>query len=109
VADVELRRLRIGDDAIVLDAAALFDKPPLPAATAAFLAADDHHLILALLDGRPAGFVSGVEMLHPDKGRRCSCTSWVWPNPLVGMASGPPWSGALPRSRATAAATTCGS
>jgi ribosomal protein S18 acetylase RimI-like enzyme len=69
VADVELRHLGIGDDALVLDAADLFDKPPLPAATAAFLAADDHHLVLALLDGKPAGFVSGVEMLHPDKGK----------------------------------------
>jgi hypothetical protein len=65
---IELRRLGPGDAAVVLGAATLFDKPPQPAATAAFLAADDHHLILAELDGEPAGFVSGVEMTHPEKG-----------------------------------------
>lgn len=27
-----------------------------------------HHLLIAYKDGRPAGFVSGVEMTHPDKG-----------------------------------------
>jgi ribosomal protein S18 acetylase RimI-like enzyme len=68
MAELELRRLGVGDDAVVERAAALFDKPLLSAATAAFLASDDHYFILALLDGEPAGFISGVEMIHPDKG-----------------------------------------
>ena len=67
--DLELRHLEPGDDALVELAAPLFDKQPLPSATADFLATPDHHLILALLRGEPAGFVSGVEMTHPDKGR----------------------------------------
>jgi ribosomal protein S18 acetylase RimI-like enzyme len=66
---LELRHLQPGDDALVERAAALFDKAPLPSATAAFLGSADHHLILAVLDGEPVGFVSGVEMIHPDKGR----------------------------------------
>ena len=56
-----------GADAVEA-AAHLLDAPPLPAATAAFLAADGHHLLLAREDDRPVGFVSGVETTHPDKG-----------------------------------------
>jgi ribosomal protein S18 acetylase RimI-like enzyme len=67
--ELELRRLGVGDDEVVAQAASLFDKPPVPSETAAFLAAEGHHVILALLDGEPVGFVSGVEMIHPDKGR----------------------------------------
>jgi ribosomal protein S18 acetylase RimI-like enzyme len=64
----EIRRLGPGDDEQVQRAANLFDKPPIAAATAAFLAASDHHLLIASVDGQPAGFVSGVETIHPDKG-----------------------------------------
>jgi ribosomal protein S18 acetylase RimI-like enzyme len=64
----EIRQLGPGDDALVRDAAALFDRAPIPEATAAFLAAPDHHLLIAYLGGEPAGFVSGVETVHPDKG-----------------------------------------
>jgi ribosomal protein S18 acetylase RimI-like enzyme len=51
-------------------AAALFDRPPLRDATRRFLAEPTHHLLLAWVDGRreAAGFVSGVETTHPDKG-----------------------------------------
>ena len=33
-----------------------------------FLADPDHHLFIAYSDGVPVGFVSGVELTHPDKG-----------------------------------------
>lgn len=66
--ELEIRHAGPGDDALIRQAAVLFDKPPLPAATAAFLAAPDHHLLVALMGGEPAGFVSGVETIHPDKG-----------------------------------------
>jgi ribosomal protein S18 acetylase RimI-like enzyme len=33
-----------------------------------FLADPNHHLLIAYSDGAPAGFVSGVEVTHPDKG-----------------------------------------
>jgi len=53
----------------VLSAAHLFDDVPDASATAAFINDDRHHLLIALLDGEPAGFVSAVELLHPDKPR----------------------------------------
>jgi ribosomal protein S18 acetylase RimI-like enzyme len=49
-------------------AAHLFDHPPRPESTAAFLADPRHHLLIAHLDGSPVGFVSGVVTVHPDKG-----------------------------------------
>ncbi|MEU5694890.1 GNAT family N-acetyltransferase [Actinosynnema sp. NPDC020468] len=52
----------------VLAAGHLFDDPPREDATAAFLADPRHHLLFAYVDGEPAGFVSGVETIHPDKG-----------------------------------------
>ncbi|MEZ4501833.1 MAG: GNAT family N-acetyltransferase [Dehalococcoidia bacterium] len=64
----EIVRLGPGDDARVLAAAALFDETPLEDATAKFLDEPGHHLFVAYEDGVPAGFVSGVEMTHSDKG-----------------------------------------
>lgn len=46
----------------------LFDTGPRQEATERFLADDRHHLLIAYLDGAPAGMVTGVEMTHPDKG-----------------------------------------
>jgi [ribosomal protein S18]-alanine N-acetyltransferase len=57
-----------GDDALVLAAGELFDRPPTPEWTAAFLTHDGHHLLFAVVDDAPVGFVSGVETTHPDKG-----------------------------------------
>jgi ribosomal protein S18 acetylase RimI-like enzyme len=64
----QYRRLGPTDAQVVLDAPHLFDGPPTPAWTDRFLAAAGHHLIFALDDDRAVGFVSGVEMVHPDKG-----------------------------------------
>ncbi|MEU7481240.1 GNAT family N-acetyltransferase [Lentzea sp. NPDC042327] len=63
---MKIRRAASPDD--VSAAAHLFDTPPLPDATARFLAQDHHHLLIAYVGERPAGFVSGVETTHPDKG-----------------------------------------
>jgi ribosomal protein S18 acetylase RimI-like enzyme len=60
-------RLGPGDENAVLGAADLFDALPTEAATKRFLASEGHHLLVAL-EERPVGFVSGVEMTHPDKG-----------------------------------------
>ncbi len=46
----------------------LFDHPIQRTAAARFLDSDIHHLLLAYEGGVPAGFVTGVEMTHPDKG-----------------------------------------
>ena len=65
---MEIRVLRPGDDGLVAAASHLFDGPARPDATARFLAEDGHHLLVAYEDDRAVGFVSGVEVTHPDKG-----------------------------------------
>ena len=64
-----MRIERLGPDDVdrVAAAEALFDDPIDLATTRAFLADQGHHLLIAVEDGSPAGFVSGVELLHPDK------------------------------------------
>lgn len=42
--------------------------PPTEAWTGTFLSSDGHHLLVAVDDDGPIGFVSGVETTHPDKG-----------------------------------------
>jgi ribosomal protein S18 acetylase RimI-like enzyme len=66
--DYPIRRLGPEDAAVVLRMGPLFDYEPLPDATQRFLADPLHHLLVAFDGDRPAGFVSGVEMTHPDKG-----------------------------------------
>jgi ribosomal protein S18 acetylase RimI-like enzyme len=57
------------DDMHALERASpLFDKPLRADATRRFLTAEGHHLLLAYDGDTPVGFVSGVEMTHPDKG-----------------------------------------
>ncbi len=66
---VEIRRLGPGEDALVAAAQHLFDGPADPSATARFLAGPANHLLVAYdADDRPVGFVTGVEITHPDKG-----------------------------------------
>ena len=59
---------RITDPADVYAAAALFDNAPRVDATERFLLEPGHHLLIAYVGDQPAGFVTGVEMVHPDKG-----------------------------------------
>jgi ribosomal protein S18 acetylase RimI-like enzyme len=65
---MEIRVLRPGDDGLVAAASHLFDGPARPDATTRFLAEGGHHLLIAYEDQRAVGFVSGVEVTHPDKG-----------------------------------------
>ncbi len=64
---VEIRRAATAAE--VRAASHLLDGPATPDATAAFLAETGHHLLLAWDAGRPVGFVTAVETVHPDKGR----------------------------------------
>jgi ribosomal protein S18 acetylase RimI-like enzyme len=63
---IEIRRVTRPDD--VMAAAHLFDGPPRRDATERFLASSTHHLLIAYVNGIPAGMVTGVETTHPDKG-----------------------------------------
>ncbi len=68
MTSIEIRRLGPGDEAVVDSAGHLFDEAPKPDAVRRFLADPDHHLFVAVFGGRTVGFVSGVELTHPDKG-----------------------------------------
>ena len=52
----------------VLAAGGLFDAQPSRRGVERFLNASGHHLLVAYVEVTPAGFVTGVEMTHPDKG-----------------------------------------
>lgn len=65
---MQLRWLGPDDADAVERAAHLFDDRPDPQWTEAFLSRPDHHLALAEVDAVPAGFVTGIELTHPDKG-----------------------------------------
>ena len=65
---MRIQHLGTADAALVVSAGELFDSPPDQETSARFLAAPGHHLFIAYEGDRPVGFVSGVEMTHPDKG-----------------------------------------
>jgi ribosomal protein S18 acetylase RimI-like enzyme len=65
---MQLRRTNSADVDAVLAAAALFDSTPTADWAARFLRREGHHMVIAYVDDMPAGFVSGVETVHPDKG-----------------------------------------
>lgn len=67
MTDVVVRRLQPGDEREVERFAEAFDDPIDAEATRSFLRDERHHLVVAYVDGRPAGFVSAVEIFHPDK------------------------------------------
>ena len=65
---MEIRALVEGDQDKVLAASALFDGPADEQATRRFLSEKGHHFLVAYEQQDPVGFVSGVEVTHPDKG-----------------------------------------
>jgi ribosomal protein S18 acetylase RimI-like enzyme len=65
---MEVRRMGPRDEELVAQAGSLFDGPALASATHLFLNDARHHLLIAYDQSEPVGFVTGVEMTHPDKG-----------------------------------------
>lgn len=65
---VTIRPLGTADAAVVLAAGELFDQPPTTEWATDFLAKPGHHLLFAFDGDEAVGFVSCVEMAHPDKG-----------------------------------------
>ncbi|MFD9353345.1 GNAT family N-acetyltransferase [Streptomyces sp. NPDC060031] len=59
---------RAGTPAELQAAEGLFDGPVSEDRSRRFLAAAGHLMLIAYVDGVPAGMVSGIEMSHPDKG-----------------------------------------
>jgi len=64
---VNIWRATPGAEEQVKAAEGLFDNPVDLGATRSFLATDTNVLLIAYVDGDPAGFVSGTELSHPDK------------------------------------------
>ena len=64
----ELRWLTESSVDAVVAASHLFDDAARSDWAARFLSDANHALCIAYVDDEPAGFVSGVEMTHPDKG-----------------------------------------
>jgi ribosomal protein S18 acetylase RimI-like enzyme len=65
---MRVERLRSGEEARVVGVSHLFDGSATEAAAEKMLAQDNHYLMIAYEDEIAAGFVSGIEMTHPDKG-----------------------------------------
>jgi ribosomal protein S18 acetylase RimI-like enzyme len=65
---MRIERLGPGDEEKLAAADELLDGPVKPDVAHHFLNDPTHHMLIAYADAEPAGFVSGVEMTHPDKG-----------------------------------------
>ena len=65
---MDIRRLGPGDEQALEKVGPQFDNPVQAAAGTRFLNAQGHHLLVAYEGEAVAGFVTGVEMTHPDKG-----------------------------------------
>ena len=65
---MQIDRLGTDDVGRVLAAGALFDDAPRREWAEDFLARSGHHLLMARVDDVDVGFVSGIEITHPDKG-----------------------------------------
>ena len=63
-----IRDMSQGDPNDVLALSHLFDDAAQLDATRRFLAEPGHHLLVASAGGTAVGFVTGVQMTHPDKG-----------------------------------------
>lgn len=59
---------RASTPAELLAAEGLFDGPAREEWSRRFLDSPGHLMLIAYVDGVPAGMVSGIEMTHPDKG-----------------------------------------
>ncbi len=65
---MDIRRLGHGDEHALEQVGSCFDGPVQSAAATHFLDAEGHHILVAYDGETVAGFVTGVEMTHPDKG-----------------------------------------
>jgi ribosomal protein S18 acetylase RimI-like enzyme len=75
---IEIRVLRRGDDALLMNCApGVFDNPIDPERTREFLEDPLHHIAVAIDDGIVIGYASGVHYVHPDK------TPELWVNEVA--------------------------
>lgn len=101
-------RLTSGDHERVLEASDLFDGPAQAEATKRFLDDPGHHLLLAYDGEEAVGFVTGVEMTHPDKGTELFLYELGVAEHARGKGVALPWSRRSLVSLEPPAATACG-
>jgi ribosomal protein S18 acetylase RimI-like enzyme len=65
---VHITRLGPDDVERVVAMTPLFDETARREWASLFLTRDGHHLLVATVDENDVGFISGVELTHPDKG-----------------------------------------
>lgn len=65
---MKIDRLGPHDVDRLVAAGGLFDRPTTTEWATRFLTSAGHHALFASIDGKDIGFVTGVEMTHPDKG-----------------------------------------
>jgi hypothetical protein len=85
---VIIQDLSTGHEDAIIDISHLFDGDAKLSAVRRFLTEQGHHLLVAYLDNEPAGFVTGIEMTHPDKGTEMFFTNLPWVSDSVAGASG---------------------
>lgn len=66
MTDYQIRRATSAEE--ILAASRLLDNPAKPEWAQRFLTEPAHHLLLAWIEDKAVGFISGVETTHPDKG-----------------------------------------
>lgn len=65
---IQIRLLRSGDEHLLGQVAEdVFDAPPVPEITKAFLADPRHHIVVALDADTVVGMASAFDYIHPDK------------------------------------------
>lgn len=64
---MEIRQLGPDDTQLLLEAAHLFDESPRSDRASAFLASDNSSCLIAYVEREPVGFVTGIDIRHPDK------------------------------------------
>jgi len=64
---MDIRRLGPGDEQALENVGPQFDKPVQATAGTRFLNTEGHHILVAYEGETVAGFVTGVEMTHPDR------------------------------------------
>lgn len=65
---MQVKRLRSGDERELEKAGPCFDRPIQADAATRFLESENHYMLVAYEHQAVAGFITGIETTHPDKG-----------------------------------------
>jgi hypothetical protein len=106
---MDIRRLGCGDEHALEQVGPCFDGPVQAAAATRFLGAGGHHTLAAYDGATVAGFVTGVEMTHPDKGTEMFLYELAVARRFVDEGTARRWCRLSPTSPVSGGVTACGS